>query len=191
MTLSVKLRLKRDSDTSDFLLTGATTTLGAGTSDSYKLTGTTPINSRRLTRALARKLQEERPKPIEGREISPVLATTSLESKAEDTDRWQSSSLSPPCLRASIQQNVEQKESARRSDFPAGKTITASLPRLGLVVCSLCGTSAVRMTNIQNSDRFKCERCLAIAATEDKAKFVSRPARRLARHERLIDLDPA
>jgi hypothetical protein len=152
---------------------------------------------RRVTRALARKLQEGSVLSGEMREISPVLAATSPELKRkdvdmseisspelkrEDVDMSEISSLSLPCLTASLQPTVKEEQSVRGSEFPpqrndSDKVSPPTPPRLGLVVCSACGNSDVRMTTRECSNTFRCERCLLAITDLDEAKHVSRLAR--------------
>lgn len=140
---------------------------------------------RRVTRALARKMQEGSVLSGEVREISPVLAATSPELKREDVDMSETSSLSPPYLTASMQPTVKEEQSVRGSEFPpqrndSDKVSPPTPPRLGLVVCSACGNCDVRMTIRECSNTFRCERCLLAITNLDEAKHVSRLARHAA-----------
>jgi hypothetical protein len=161
MTLSLKLRLRRDSSPnraiSDSSFARTEMPLQTRIPGGPTVGGYAPDFPRRVTRALARKLQEGSFDSAEVREISPVLAATSPEVKEEEVDLSETSSLSPPCLTVSIQPTVKEEHSVRIRDFPpehddSDRVSPSTPPRLGLVVCSTCGNSDVRMTNRECSN---------------------------------------
>lgn len=135
---------------------------------------------RRVTRALARKLQEASPKSVEVGEISPVLGATTPQVKAEEADPSDRSSLSPLSLTVSIQPTVKEEQLEEHSPgLSSSRDATALLSAAGLTglgrACALCGNSAVDVTIRGHSSKFLCEGCLVAFTEQETADQVRNP----------------
>ncbi|KAJ9105781.1 hypothetical protein QFC20_004268 [Naganishia adeliensis] len=192
MTLSLKLRLKRDLDS-------RSNASSSGFADAKRSKDGEPSSQsrevmvaqsapRRVTRALARKLQEASPKSVEVGEISPVLGATTPQVKAEEADPSDRSSLSPLYLTVSIQPTVKEEQLDEHSPGPGltpSRDATALLSAAGLTdlgrACALCGNSAVDVTIRGHSSKFLCEGCLVAFTEQETADQI------YERHQRARD----
>jgi hypothetical protein len=185
MTLSLKLRLKRE-------LTSRSMASSAESLDTNRFHGgeessgrTKAVNvaqgvPRRLTRSLARKLREGSPRSVEVWEISPVLGSTTRQVKPEEVARSDTSSLSPPCLTASIQPAVSQEQLEESSAGPLPSRDTAaplpsSEPTFLGRACAVCGTSAVGVITRDQSRKSLCDSCLVAFTEQETAEQVRFP----------------
>lgn len=173
MTLSVKLRLKRDfdlmtpwSDVSDPLLARAQKRQGGRNRAHRQEASATQEVPRRLTRALARKLQEESPVPVQQPQALPIPEERPLQVKKEATPASETASQSPPCMRTTLQATV--KEEPMQDGLPStvssdvGTRESRPVPSRPDNLCPNCMEPSAVRTTPHGSGRRLCDECAAI-----------------------------
>lgn len=184
MALSLKLRLKRD------LTSRSIASISGSVENRRPRSGQSPAPNRtvsvtqgvprRLTRALARKMQEGSSNSVDLWEISPVLGSTTPQVKLEEANRSDTSSLSPPCLTASIQPAMkeEQLEVFSVSHTPSRDTAALLPPSESTPLgcpCAVCGNFAIGVVTRDHASKFLCDSCLVAFTEQETAEQVRFP----------------